>query len=238
MRTSQPPSRKTISDMFDAISPTYDRANRILSLGLDLYWRRTLSRQLPNQEISHVLDIATGTGDQILSMIKEFPQANFKITGIDMSPEMLQLAREKINNLADPDRTEFLLCDAGALPFENEAIDCITISFGVRNFINLHHCLNEMFRVLTKKGRMLILEFAMPQNPIIRNIHLQYLRHIVPLLGKSISRHPTAYRYLNQTIEVFPYGKSFAALLQHIGFNDVRIISLTFGIVNIYVAQK
>lgn len=238
MQASQTPSRKTISAMFDAISPTYDRANRILSLGLDLYWRRILSHQLPKQQISHVLDIATGTGDQIISILKEFPEANFKMTGIDMSPDMLQLARQKINNVSKQERVEFLLCDAGTLPFEDEAIDCITISFGVRNFINLHHCLNEMFRVLTKKGRMLILEFAMPPNPIIRNIHLQYLRHIVPLLGKSISRHPTAYRYLNQTIEVFPYGKSFGSLLQHIGFNDVQIISLTFGIVNIYVAQK
>lgn len=238
MQASQSPSRKTISEMFDAISPTYDCANRILSLGLDLYWRRTLSHQLPAREISHVLDIATGTGDQILSILKEFPRAKFKITGIDMSPDMLELAREKIKSVTDSERTEFLLCDAGTLPLEDGVIDCITVSFGVRNFINLHHCLNEMFRVLTKNGRMLILEFAMPENPIIRNIHLQYLRHVVPLLGKSISRHPTAYRYLNQTIEVFPYGKSFASLLQHIGFTDVRIIPLTFGIVNIYVAQK
>lgn len=238
MQISQTPSRKTISAMFDAISPTYDRANRILSLGLDLYWRRILSQQLPSQPISHLLDIATGTGDQIISILKEFPKANFTITGIDMSPHMLELAREKIKKVDERDRVEFLLYDAGTLPFEDEAIDCITISFGVRNFINLHHCLKEMFRILRKKGRMLILEFALPSNPIIKNIHLQYLRHIVPLLGKSISKHPTAYRYLNQTIEVFPYGKSFASLLQHIGFNDVQIISLTFGIVNIYVAQK
>lgn len=238
MQTSKSPSRKTISEMFDAISPTYDRANRILSLGLDLYWRRALSHQLPKGEISHVLDIATGTGDQVISILKEFPQAKFKITGLDMSPDMLDLAREKVNSGGHPERTEFLLCDAGTLPFDDGMIDCITVSFGVRNFINLHHCLNEMFRVLTKNGRVLILEFAMPENPIIRNFHLQYLRHIVPFLGKSISRHPTAYRYLNQTIEVFPYGKSFASLLQHIGFSDVRIIPLTFGIVNIYVAQK
>lgn len=238
MQISKSPSRKTISEMFDAISPTYDRANRILSLGLDLYWRRALSHQLPKREISHVLDIATGTGDQVISILKEFPQAKFKITGVDMSPDMLELAREKVKSAVHPERTEFLLCDAGTLPFDDEAIDCITVSFGVRNFINLHHCLSEMLRVLATNGRLLILEFAMPENPIIRNIHLQYLRHIVPFLGKSISRHPTAYRYLNQTIEVFPYGKSFAALLQHIGFSRVQILPLTFGIVNIYVAEK
>lgn len=238
MQTSKTPSRKTISEMFDAISPTYDRANRILSLGLDLYWRRTLSHQLPNREISHLLDIATGTGDQVISILKEFPRAKFKITGVDMSPDMLELAREKVRSAAHPERTEFLLCDAGDLPFDDKAIDCITVSFGVRNFINLHHCLSEMLRVLAKNGRVLILEFAMPENPIIRNVHLQYLRHIVPFLGKSISRHPTAYRYLNQTIEVFPYGESFASLLQHIGFSRVQILPLTFGIVNIYVAEK
>lgn len=221
--------------MFDAISPTYDRANRVLSFGLDLYWRKVLSQQLPSSGISHLLDIATGTGDQIISILKEFPKAKFTITGVDMSRDMLELAKQKI---PFSDRVKFMLCDAGSLPYEDASIDCITISFGVRNFINLHHCLSEMRRMLTKNGRMLILEFAMPQNLLLRNLHLQYLRHVVPFLGKSISRHPTAYRYLNQTIEVFPYGESFAALLQHIGFDKVKILPLTFGIVNIYVAEK
>lgn len=235
MQTSRSPSRKTISEMFDAISPTYDRANRVLSLGLDLYWRKVLSQQVPRNEISHLLDVATGTGDQIISILKEFPETKFKITGVDMSREMLELAKRKI---PCSDRVEFMLCDAAALPFEDASIDCITVSFGVRNFINLHHCLSEMLRMLTSNGRMLILEFAMPENSLLRNIHLQYLRHVVPFLGKTISRHPTAYRYLNQTIEVFPYGESFAALLRHIGFTRVKIIALTFGIVNIYVAEK
>lgn len=221
--------------MFDAISPTYDRANRILSFGLDLYWRKVLSQQLPENEISHLLDLATGTGDQIISILKEFPKAKFTITGLDMSREMLELAKQKIPS---SDRVRFMLCDAAVLPFDDSSIDCVTVSFGVRNFINLHHCLSEMLRILTPSGRILILEFAMPQNSLLRNIHLQYLRHVVPFLGKSISRHPTAYRYLNQTIEVFPYGESFAALLKHIGFNKVKILPLTFGIVNIYVAEK
>lgn len=235
MQTSKSPSRKTISEMFDTISPTYDRANRILSFGLDLYWRKVLSQQLPKNEISHLLDLATGTGDQIVSILKEFPEAKFTITGVDMSRDMLELAKQKI---LSSDRVQFMLCDAATLPFEDGSIDCITVSFGVRNFINLHHCLSEMFRMLTQNGRVLILEFAMPQNSLMRSLHLQYLRHIVPFLGKSISRHPTAYRYLNQTIEVFPYGESFAALLKHIGFNKVKILPLTFGIVNIYVAEK
>ena len=230
MQTSKLSSRKTISDMFDAISPTYDRANRVLSFGLDLYWRKMLSQQLPPSEMSHLLDVATGTGDQIISILKEFPEAKFTITGVDMSRDMLELAKQKI---LFSDRVKFMLCDAGALPFEDASIDCITVSFGVRNFINLHHCLSEMLRMLTPNGRMLILEFAMPQNSFLRNIHLQYLRHVVPFLGKSISRHPTAYRYLNQTIEVFPYGESFAALLRHIGFNKVKIVPLPLSLIPI-----
>lgn len=238
MQTSNSPSRQTISEMFDAISPTYDRVNRVLSLGLDLYWRRVLSHQLPKYEISHLLDVATGTGDQVISILKEFPQEKFMITGIDMSADMLELAQEKLKNITSRDRVRFQLGDAAALPMEDDSIDCITVSFGVRNFLNLHYCISEMLRILKKNGQMLILEFAMPENRILRNVHLQYLRYIVPFLGKSISRHPTAYRYLNQTIEVFPYGESFANLLKHIGFRKVEILPLTFGIVNIYVAEK
>ncbi len=220
-----------VSEMFNAIAPSYDGINRILSLGMDLHWRKTLVRHLPLRENLTVLDLATGTGDQILAILKKhpFPQ---RVVGIDLAQEMLEQAKQKL-----PPNVELLCADALNLPFTDESFDASTFSFGIRNVENPLTSLQEIYRVLKPKGRCLILEFSLPKPPI-RTLYLLYLRHFLPRLGALLSNHPSAYRYLNQTIESFPYGADFCSLMKKARFTQIRAIPLAFGAVTLYFGDK
>jgi demethylmenaquinone methyltransferase/2-methoxy-6-polyprenyl-1,4-benzoquinol methylase len=218
--------------MFDRIARGYDRANRILSLGADRSWRKRLARHLPEGKLA-LLDVATGTGDQLLAL---FGQKNIQIAqafGVDLSQEMLHLAKEKLAHTP----TKLLLASADQLPFSKNFFDAATISFGIRNVPSPLTALQELHRVLKPQGKALILEFSIPPFPI-RPFHLFYLRHILPHVGRFLSRDPEAYRYLNQTIETFPYGKAFVNLMKQAGFSQLTVEPMMFGAVSLYVGVK
>lgn len=214
--------------MFDRISSTYDRINRILSFGMDRRWRKKVAEFLPQRPHLQILDLATGTGDQIAALLDH--KATF--TGIDLSEEMLRLAHKKIGR-----RARFVHGNAEELPFENHTFDAATFSFGIRNVNDPHRSLQEIHRVLKQKGRCLILEFSLPSGPL-RRLYLFYLRHILPRIGGLLSRKPDAYRYLNQTIETFPSGKAFCAWMKEAGFASVHTVPMAFGGVTLYVGEK
>lgn len=225
------PSRKNVWKMFDQISPTYDRTNRIISLGMDRSWRKKVASYLPPYKNLKILDLATGTGDQALALIQS--QASIhSITGIDLSQEMLEIAKKKI-----PAKMRFLRADAEKLPFQQESFDAATFSFGIRNVTSLLDSLKEIYRVLKPKGRGLILEFSLPPQPI-RSFFFFYLRYILPLVAGLISKNRSAYRYLNQTIEHFPSGKDFCLLMKEAGFSRVKAIPMNLGSVTLYIGEK
>ena len=222
--------------MFDQISARYDLLNRLLSLGLDKNWRTELKYYLPGGSNLKLLDLATGTGDVLLPLIKSPAIATGQ--GIYISQNMLKIAQRKITAAGLESQVTVSEGDAARIPFENEQFDVVTISFGIRNTESPQKVLSEIFRVLKKNGRALILEFSMPANPIMKTLAVFYLRAIVPLIGGLISGNAEAYRYLNRTIEQFPSGESFGDLMGEAGFRIVRFNPLTYGIATIYQGTK
>lgn len=211
---------------FDKIARNYDSMNRLMSLGLDRLWRRRAARGLNGS----VLDVACGTGD----MVVELQKHGCTVTGIDLSDEMLAVAKQKA-----PTAT-YMIADAEHLPFPDETFDAVTCAFGVRNFVHLEQGLKEMLRVLKPGGRMVILELATPDNPLIRPFYNLYTRRVIPLLGRAIAGNREAYTYLPQSIERFPKGNAFLEMLQKSEFivQNCRQRKLTFGVCRMYLVQK
>ncbi|MCA9508587.1 MAG: bifunctional demethylmenaquinone methyltransferase/2-methoxy-6-polyprenyl-1,4-benzoquinol methylase UbiE [Myxococcales bacterium] len=219
--------------MFDRIARTYDPVNRILSVGQDQRWRNLMVRQIPRQENLSVLDVATGTADVLIALCKNNPHMA-RGEGVDLAEKMLEIGRAKIKAFGLSDKLSLHKADAKKLPFEDNCFDAVTISFGIRNFSAIKQSLLEIARVLKPGGRLLILEFSLPKNFWVRSIYLFYFRFILPWLGGIISREKNAYRYLNETVESFPYSKAFCQILDNAGFVSVKETPLCFGIATLY----
>lgn len=216
---------------FDKIARDYDRMNHLMTLDLDRWWRRRAVRELStfNFQLS-TLDVACGTGDMAVELLKH----GCRVTGVDLSEEMLSIARRK-NASAN-----FQLGNAEALPFADGEFDAVTCAFGVRNFVHLKQGLNDMLRVLKPGGRMVILELATPDNIIIKPFYNLYTKHIIPWLGKLVAGNREAYTYLPQSIERFPKGKDFLKIIQHSSSNiqHSEERKLTFGVCRMYTVVK
>ncbi len=237
LETSPGPSRDKVWLMFDRIAGKYDLLNHLLSFGLDLHWRKKMSCFLPAGNGLSFLDLATGTGDQLISIMNRTDRI-LQAVGVDMSAQMLEIAGKKIKKYNWHTKVHLQSGEGGKIDFPDNTFDVVTISFGIRNFSDLQLSLSEIWRVLKPAGRLLILEFSLPQNPVLRRLHLFYLRRILPCIGRTISGDDYAYRYLNETIETFPYGDSFCSLLSKSGFAQVEAKALTGGIVMIYQGEK
>ena len=222
-----------VPKMFDEISPSYDFVNRILSFGQDRRWRKRVTRFLPLKPHLEILDLATGTGDQIAALYRAKLSIQ-KVVGIDLAEEMLRIGRAKLKKF--PSAT-LLRGDAQKLSFGEESFDAVTFSFGIRNVADPMASLQEIYRVLRSRGRCLILEFSMPPFWILP-FFLFYLRKILPRLGGVLSKNPAAYKYLNQTIETFPSGDAFLAMMRNAGFASAKRMPMNFGSVTLYVGEK
>ena len=225
----------TVPQMFDTISSRYDLINKILSLGLDRYWRRVVCKHLPSQQRIKLLDCATGTGDQLVSILKNCPHV-YDSVGMDPADEMLAIGSKKL--LPYSSRAKLISASAEAIPFPNEMFDAITISFGIRNVADLSKSLSEIYRTLSPQGRLIILEFSHPQQKALRSLHRFYLNRVVSWVGKKLSSNEDAYTYLSNTIETFPQGDALKNILKQTGFLDVRVKPLTFGVVSLYICGK
>jgi len=230
-----PPSRESIHELFNSISPTYDRVNTLLSCGLDKLWRASMVKSLPGDSPLSILDIATGTGDQLFTFLKKRNNI-WQAVGIDLAENMLELAKKKSEKYSFP--VTFLCADALNLPFQNNSFDCITLSFGIRNMLSPEKALSEIHRVLKPHGFVSILEFGIPSFPPLHKLYLLYLRKILPKVGAFLSKNSRAYTYLNKTIETFPYGQSFSSLMHSQGFHEVSYKKLSGGIVYLYHGMK
>lgn len=231
------PSRAQAIDMFDKIANRYDRANKVLSGGFDRYFRRCLIKQIPKDENLFLLDVATGTCDQLISLLQARENIQDSI-GIDLAKKMLAVGQTKLERLNLGARAKLQIADALCLPFLDNTFDLITLSFGIRNFLSPERGLQELLRVLKPNKQALILEFSLPKSKWLSYPYLFYLRHLLPKIGGWIAKDQNAYRYLNQTIETFPHGENFLSLMQNAGFYKTRQIPLFFGIASLYIGYK
>ena len=231
------PSRQQVWHMFDRIAPRYDLLNRLLSFRRDVAWRKRMTRLIPEGKDLRLLDIATGTADQIISLMQSSDRITNAI-GVDMSEGMLGFGREKIVQLNWQDRVVLKTGDAMSIPEPDQSFDIATMSFGIRNVLNVSEALREVRRVLKPGGRALILEFSTPGNPLFRPLYFFYLRNILPLIGGMLSGDRKAYKYLNRTIETFPSGQEFCDIMSASGFKNVKANPLTFGIASIYQGDR
>jgi demethylmenaquinone methyltransferase/2-methoxy-6-polyprenyl-1,4-benzoquinol methylase len=232
------PSRNRVWHMFDRIASRYDLLNRLLSFRQDVRWRRHMAELLPVRNGLNVLDVATGTADQLIALHKYARHRISSSIGVDMADQMLEIGRNKIKKEFPKAPIYLESGDATSLPCDDERFDVVTITFGIRNVMDVHGALLEMYRVLKPEGRLLVLEFSLPKNIIVKKIYLFYFRYILPVLGGLISGNLYAYRYLNETVETFPFGKDFIKMMEGAGFSECRVFPLTFGIASIYVGEK
>jgi demethylmenaquinone methyltransferase/2-methoxy-6-polyprenyl-1,4-benzoquinol methylase len=220
--------KEQVATMFNNISGTYDFLNHFMSLGIDILWRKKAIRELKALNPSSILDVATGTGDFAFEAIKILNPR--KITGVDISAGMLEVAKKKIFSVS--------LGDSEMLPFEDNQFDAITVAYGVRNYENLEKGLADMQRVLRPGGKIVILEFSKPRQFPVKQLYNFYFKYITPFLGKVFSKDARAYQYLPESVAAFPDGKSFTHLMESVGFSQTKQITLTFGISSIYTGIK
>lgn len=222
--------------MFDNIARRYDFLNRLLSLGTDRIWRKKAIRSLPTGSGGLLLDVATGTADLAIEIIRQ--EKAGKVIGVDIAREMLEIGRQKLKSRGLESRVELQYGDSENLPFDGNTFDGMAVAFGVRNYENLPKGLLEMARVMKKGGTLVVLEFSKPRVFPFKQIYDGYFRYLLPLIGKITSRDPKAYRYLYESVQAFPDRERFLMELERAGFGECSYRPLSLGICCIYVAKK
>lgn len=228
------PSR--IAGMFDAIAPRYDLLNHVLSAGMDRRWRDRAIEALALPPGTRVIDLCTGTGDLAIAATRLV--APVSVVGVDFSGEMLRLGLAKLRDLQLGTVVRLIRADATRLPLADRSCDAATIGFGIRNVAEPERALAELARVLRPGGRLAILEFGQPRIPGIRTLYSWYFRYLLPLVGRAVSKHTSAYSYLPASVGHFPPPAEFSRVIAATGFSQVRAVPLTFGIVYLYVAER
>lgn len=222
--------------MFDEIADNYDTLNHTLSFGIDKYWRKKGILALKDLQPCTILDVATGTGDlAINAYLRLHPD---HILGIDLSEGMMEIGRKKVAKINLADHITFDRQDCAALSLADDSFDAAMVAFGVRNFEDLDKGLQEILRVLKPGGKLMILEFSFPEKFPMKQLYTLYSKIIIPSIGRFISKSKSAYKYLPQSIAVFPQGKEMLGILKKNGFREVYGTTYTFGICSMYLATK
>ncbi|ALU74018.1 bifunctional demethylmenaquinone methyltransferase/2-methoxy-6-polyprenyl-1,4-benzoquinol methylase UbiE [Tenacibaculum finnmarkense] len=227
--------KEQVAKMFDNISEDYDGLNRVISLGIDVSWRKKVVKLVGENNPKQILDIATGTGDLALMMAGLNPD---RIVGLDISAGMLAVGKQKIAKANLTDKIEMIVGDSEKMPFDNDTFDAITVSFGVRNFEHLDKGLTEIRRVLKTGGKLVILETSNPTKFPFKQGYQFHTNVLLPIIGKLFSKDKVAYSYLSESANSFPFGEAFNNILQKNGFNNVNNVPVTFGVASIYTAFK
>ena len=228
--------KEEVREMFDRIAPTYDMLNHTLSLNIDRLWRRRVVRLVRRFAPRRILDVATGTGDLAIAMARRI--RGTQVLGVDLSEGMLDIARRKVAEAGLDGRVVLDTGDAERLSVSDSAVDVATVAFGVRNFGDLDAGLKDIARTLREGGRIVILEFSTPRNPLARAFYGFWNRRVLPRVGGMVSRDRKAYEYLPESIGEFPAPERFLEMMSRAGFRNCRARSQSFGIAHIYVGEK
>jgi demethylmenaquinone methyltransferase/2-methoxy-6-polyprenyl-1,4-benzoquinol methylase len=226
--------KEQVAQMFDTISENYDGLNRVISLGIDVKWRKEVVQIVGKNNPKQILDIATGTGDLAIMMAELNPD---RIVGLDISSGMLAVGKQKITQAKLSNKIEMIVGDSEEMPFKDNTFDAITVSFGVRNFANLHKGITEIARVLKPTGVLVILETSNPTKFPFKQGYKLYTNFLLPIVGKLFSKDKVAYSYLSESANSFPFGTAFNNILQKNGFKHTKAKPVTFGVATIYTAS-
>lgn len=225
-----------VEDMFDNIAPDYDKLNHIMSFHIDKIWRKRAMKWLKQFEPKVMMDVASGTGDFAIQANKYLHPE--KIVATDISEGMMNVGRRKVKELGIDDIITFEKEDCLNLTYGDDTYDAVTAAFGIRNFQNLEQGIAEMYRVLKPNGKLAILELTTPVHFPMKQLFKVYSLHIMPLMGRMISKDKSAYEYLPSTIQAFPQGEVMMDMFKRIGFKEYKFRRLTFGICTLYMASK
>lgn len=234
-----PPPDKSpprIAGMFDAIAPRYDLLNHVLSLGMDRRWRERALDVLGLAPGTRLLDLCTGTADVAIAAARRAPGA--AVVGVDFAGEMLKRGLRKAGEAGVAGRVRLVRGDATRIPIADGTCDAAAIAFGIRNVAEPERALGELARVLRPGARLAILEFGQPRIPGVRTLYAWYFKYLLPLVGRTVSKHRSAYSYLPASVGTFPPPPEFAAVISRHGFTNVQAVPLTMGIVYLYVAER
>ena len=225
---------RQVREMFDSIAPAYDFMNRAMTMGIDRLWRHKAVRLLRDCQHDDILDIATGTGDLAIKLARELDP--IAVTGVDLSEGMIEIGRAKVAKEGLQEVVTLGIGDCLLLPFTDASFDAVTCAYGVRNFADLLAGYREMHRVLRPGGRAVILELSTPTSPMVRPLYNFYTRHVIPTVGRLVSKDVRAYSYLPESIAAVPQGNAMTAIMLEAGFSQARAIPLTMGVCTIYEA--
>lgn len=227
-----------VREMFAQIAPRYDLLNHVLSLGIDIRWRRQVVKRLRLDQPLPVLDCCTGTGDLAL-MLAEHLQGRVEVVGSDFCAPMLDLARAKLADMRPPRPVKFVEADSQQLPFEDAAFQAVTVAFGLRNVQDTDRGIREMLRVCAPGGQVAVLEFSQPTLPGFKQLYRFYFRQVLPRIGQTLAKNDKgAYEYLPSSVIEFPSGRALADRMEAAGLENVSIFPYTFGIASLYLGEK
>jgi ubiquinone/menaquinone biosynthesis methyltransferases len=234
-KTAAGSKKEQVADMFNRIAGRYDFMNHFLSARTDIGWRKKAIRLLKKDNPRHILDIASGTGDMAIMACKMLNPD--QVTGIDISTNMLEIGRKKVEKEGLTGKIQLQLGDSETINFRENTFDAGTVAFGIRNFENLEQGLTEILRVLKPGAQLIILEFSKPRQPI-RSFYNFYMGVIAPLMARWFRQNKEAYEYLCESANAFPDRQKLVDILNKIGYSDTRYKSLSLGICCIYSGRK
>ncbi len=233
------PERKAayVNTLFDTIAPRYDLMNRLMTFGMDRGWRNYVVRQAAPPVGGKALDVATGTGDLAIALARRVgPRGTVLAT--DFSEAMMRPGPGKATKASVGSIVRFMAADALDLPFPDDTFDCVTTGFAMRNVTDIERAFREMWRVTKPGGRVVCLEVAKPDFPLVRSLHQMYFNHLVPLLGRIITGNGEAYRYLPESARNFPPPPALKTIMEHAGLRDVSFRRLSLGAVAVHTGAK
>lgn len=227
--------KEEVRGMFDNIASRYDFLNHALSFNIDRWWRRQVAEEVRRGAPQRILDMATGTGDLAVELARRILGA--QITGVDLSEKMLAEARRKVAARGLSERIALQQGDAEHPAGDAVSFDAATVAFGVRNFGDLHAGLCGLARAIKPGGKLVILEFSRPRNPLFRALFGFYFCKVLPFVGGMVSHDRQAYAYLPASVGEFPSPEAFVAMMGRAGFRNCRTRSLSCGIAHIYIGE-
>jgi demethylmenaquinone methyltransferase/2-methoxy-6-polyprenyl-1,4-benzoquinol methylase len=235
-KESSKEKKEQVAEMFDRIAPQYDQINRVLSARIDVGWRKKAIRTMQKDNPRYILDVATGTADMAIMAAKMLKPD--LIEGIDISENMLEVGRKKIEKENFKEKIHLHTGDSETIKFPNDTFDAIMVAFGVRNFGDLEKGLAEMLRVLKPGGQLMVLEFSKPRRKAIKGLYNLYMGIVAPQVARWFKQNKEAYEYLHESSNAFPDRHSFTDILKKVGYTETGFQPLTFGICCIYSGRK